>query len=97
MGGQTWKETGLCFVSLQAQSQGSITLKIIPATQEEDRFKESKVWGGGLTGAYCARGSVGMSFDSHWEQIMSLVGSLGPAEDFNSVTGLFTRLYPASF
>ncbi|KAL6085022.1 hypothetical protein STEG23_026644, partial [Scotinomys teguina] len=27
-----------------AQSQGSITLKIIPATQEEDRFKESKVF-----------------------------------------------------
>lgn len=37
---------GLCSLSLQAQSQGSITLKIIPATQEEDRFKESKVWGG---------------------------------------------------
>lgn len=33
----------LCSLSLQAQSQGSITLKIIPATQEEDRFKESKV------------------------------------------------------
>nr|XP_045231845.1 MAGUK p55 subfamily member 3 isoform X3 [Macaca fascicularis] len=27
-----------------AQSQGSITLKIIPATQEEDRLKESKVF-----------------------------------------------------
>ncbi|KAM6175133.1 MAGUK p55 subfamily member 3 [Erethizon dorsatum] len=27
-----------------AQSQGSITLKIIPATQEGDRFKESKVF-----------------------------------------------------
>nr|AAD12762.1 Dlgh3 protein [Mus musculus] len=27
-----------------AQSQGSITLKIIPATQEEDRFKDSKVF-----------------------------------------------------
>ncbi|VTJ67226.1 Hypothetical predicted protein [Marmota monax] len=27
-----------------AHSQGSITLKIIPATQEEDRFKESKVF-----------------------------------------------------
>lgn len=27
----------------QAQSQGSITLKIIPATQEEDRLKDSKV------------------------------------------------------
>ncbi|XP_004468070.4 MAGUK p55 subfamily member 3 isoform X2 [Dasypus novemcinctus] len=27
-----------------AQSQGSITLKIIPATQEEDRLKESKVY-----------------------------------------------------
>lgn len=30
----------------QAQSQGSITLKIIPATQEEDRLKDSKVWRG---------------------------------------------------
>lgn len=33
-------------LSFQAQSQGSITLKIIPATQEEDRLKESKVWEG---------------------------------------------------
>lgn len=30
----------------QAQSQGSITLKIIPATQEEGRLKDSKVWWG---------------------------------------------------
>lgn len=42
----------LCSLSFQAQSQGSITLKIIPATQEEDRLKESKVregwrWGEG--------------------------------------------------
>jgi len=27
----------------QAQSQGSITLKIIPAIKEEDRLKDSKV------------------------------------------------------
>lgn len=33
----------LLFVGLQSQSQGSITLKIIPAIKEEDRFKESKV------------------------------------------------------
>uniref|UniRef100_A0A452G5Q8 MAGUK p55 scaffold protein 3 n=1 Tax=Capra hircus TaxID=9925 RepID=A0A452G5Q8_CAPHI len=33
-----------CAVSFQAQSQGSITLKIIPATQEEDRLKDSKVF-----------------------------------------------------
>lgn len=44
----------LCF---QAQSQGSITLKIIPATQEEDRLKESKVqegwrWGEGSSPAF---------------------------------------------
>lgn len=44
-------------LSSQAQSQGSITLKIIPATQEEDRLKESKVWGelevrGGLSPAF---------------------------------------------
>ena len=32
-------------LSFQAQSQGSITLKIIPATQEEDRLKDSKVMG----------------------------------------------------
>ncbi|XP_060059402.1 MAGUK p55 subfamily member 3 isoform X3 [Erinaceus europaeus] len=31
-------------LSVQAQSQGSITLKIIPATQEEDHLKESKVF-----------------------------------------------------
>lgn len=47
----------LCALSFQAQSQGSITLKIIPATQEEDRLKDSKVWGswrqrrGGQAGA----------------------------------------------
>ncbi|KAK2120920.1 MAGUK p55 sub member 3 [Saguinus oedipus] len=33
-----------------AQSQRSITLKIIPATQEEDCLKESKIWGGGPMG-----------------------------------------------
>eukprot|EP00069_Balaena_mysticetus_P001336 bmy_15239T0 len=30
---------------MKAQSQGSITLKIIPATQEEDRLKDSKLMG----------------------------------------------------
>jgi len=33
----------IIFVRLQSQSQGSITLKIIPAIKEEDRFSESKV------------------------------------------------------
>ncbi|KAK7802223.1 hypothetical protein U0070_008763 [Myodes glareolus] len=41
---RVYKAIDLCSCSLQAQSQGSITLKIIPATQEEDRFKESKVF-----------------------------------------------------
>ena len=44
----------LCALSFQAQSQGSITLKIIPATQEEDRLKDSKVWG-----SWRRRGGVG--------------------------------------
>ena len=42
--GETWEMIWSCAVSFQAQSQGSITLKIIPATQEEDRLKDSKVW-----------------------------------------------------
>lgn len=50
--GQTWGMMSLCSLSFQAQSQGSITLKIVPATQEEDRLKESKVWGAGSSPAF---------------------------------------------
>lgn len=50
-------------LSSQAQSQGSITLKIIPATQEEDRLKDSKVgrgwrWGRALKQSFWKRSHV---------------------------------------
>lgn len=69
---------GLSSSSLQAQSQGSITLKIIPATQEEDRFKESKVWGGGLPGlAYWGRVGV-LNLARRWTQSSEQLVHLAP-------------------
>lgn len=38
-----WFEWFLLRLPIQSQSQGSITLKIIPAIKEEDRLRESKV------------------------------------------------------
>lgn len=58
----------LCSLSLKAQSQGSITLKIIPATQEEDRLKESKVWEGWRWG----EGSGPVFAKVIWEEIIHL-------------------------
>lgn len=62
-------------LSFQAQSQGSITLKIIPATQEEDRLKESKVWWGRRAG-----------LEQSWAEIARLLLRTHEQWRMNSVT-----------